>query len=237
MITAATSRPASACSMRVEVVERHLDELVRPVGQEELAEPVVAGGHGEAGVAVVGLHDRDDPAAPGRVPGGLERDVDRLAAAAAVDDLGQPLGSRLDQRLGQRRAGERREVVVADVEVRHRAGDRGRDLRVAVAEVVGAAVEVDVEQPLARHVVDEVVLAPVDDQRDAALDPEVGLAGVPVLARLRRGPRPWTRTRTRRSRASSGLRPAIGLHSTRPNRSTVCTTVVTGPQWSRQRSR
>ena len=68
-------------------------------------------------------------------------------------------------------------------------------------EVVGAAVEVDVEQPLARHVVDEVLLAPVDDQRDAGLDPEVGLAGVPELPGLRRAPPPWSRTRTRRSRS------------------------------------
>ena len=48
-------------------------------------------------------------------------------------------------------------------------------------EVVGAAVEVDVDQALALDVVDEVALAPVDDQRDAGVDPELGLARVPVL--------------------------------------------------------
>ena len=64
-------------------------------------------------------------------------------------------------------------------------GHRADHLGVAVAEVVRAAVEVDVDQPLARHVVEEVALAPVDDERDAGVHPELGLAGVPELLALR----------------------------------------------------
>ena len=72
---------------RVDVAERHLDELVGPVGEEQLGEPVVAGGDRQAGVAVVGLDDRDDLAPLGGVPGALERDVDRLAAAGSEGHL------------------------------------------------------------------------------------------------------------------------------------------------------
>ena len=58
--------------------------------------------------------------------------------------------------------------MVADVERAHARRDGLDQLRVAVAEVVGAAVQVHVDQPQARHVPDEVALAPVDDQVDAA---------------------------------------------------------------------
>src|SRR6185312_9206991 len=55
------------------------------------------------------------------------------------------------------------------------------DLWVAVAQVVGATVEVHVDEPLALDVVDEVALAPVDDQRHPGVHPELGLVRVPVL--------------------------------------------------------
>ena len=70
---------------RLQVVERDLHELVGPVGQEQLGEALVARRDGEPGVAVVALGDRDDRAALPRVAGGLDGDVDRLAAARAVD--------------------------------------------------------------------------------------------------------------------------------------------------------
>ena len=89
MITAATSPPASAASIASRSLKGTWHELVGLIGQEQLGEPVVAGRHRQAGVAVIGLDDRDDLAALRRVPGGLDRDVDGLAAAAAVDDLGQ----------------------------------------------------------------------------------------------------------------------------------------------------
>jgi hypothetical protein len=135
--------------MAARVVERHLDELVGAVGQEELAESLIAGAYGEPGVPVVGLGDRDQSPPLRGVSRGLERDVDGFAAAAAVDDLCESFGSAADQSLRERCAGHSREVVVADVEVRHRLGDRGNDLGVAVAQVVGASIEVHVEQPLA----------------------------------------------------------------------------------------
>jgi len=58
-------------------------------------------------------------------------------------------------------------------------------LGVAVAQVVGAAVEVHVDQALALDVVDEIALPAVDDQRHAGIDPELGLVRVPELLGLR----------------------------------------------------
>ena len=183
MITAATSPAAQRLLHRVEVVERHLHELVRPVGQEQPREAIVAGRDGEPGVAVVALQDRDDLAPLARVARGLDRDVDRLAAAGAVDHAAHVRRARLDERLGQRRARQRREMVVADVEPLHRLLERGDQLRVAVAEVVRAAVEVQVDQAAAGHVPEEVALAPVDHEIDAGVLPEVGLVRVPELPR------------------------------------------------------
>src|ERR1700735_39320 len=47
--------------------------------------------------------------------------------------------------------------------------------------VVRPPVEAHVEEPLPLDVVDEVALPPVDDQRDARFDPELGLVRVPEL--------------------------------------------------------
>src|SRR5215472_4684886 len=74
--------------------------------------------------------------------------------------------------------------MVADVERAHAGRDRLDKLGVAVAEVERAAVEVHVDQAQARHVPDEVAVPPVDDEVDAGLGPEVGLARVPVLPGL-----------------------------------------------------
>jgi hypothetical protein len=170
---------------RVEVVERHVGELVRPVGEEQAREPLVAGRDGQPGMPVVRLGDRDHPPPSGGVPGRLERDVDRLAAPAAVHHLGDAVRRGGDQRLGQRGAGDRGEVVVADVEVGHGLRQRGDDLRVAVPEVVRAAVEVHVDEALAADVVDQVPLAPPDHERYAGLRPEPRLARVPEPLGLR----------------------------------------------------
>jgi hypothetical protein len=158
---------------------------VNSSGQEQGGEPLVTGGHGQAGVPVVGLGHRDDAALLGRVPRALQRDVDGLPAAAAVHDLAEARRGRGDQGLGQGGAGQAGEVVVADVEALHGRGDRGGHLGVSVAQVVGAAVEVDVDEPLALDVEDEVALPAVDDQRDAGVDPELGLVRVPELLGLR----------------------------------------------------
>ena len=178
--------PAAQRSLhRLQVVERHVAELVRPVGQEQGGEPLVAGGHGEPGVPVVGLGHRDDAALLRRVPRAFQRDVDGLPAAGPVHDFCQPWRCAAQQGLGQGGAGQAREVMVADVEALHGRGHRGRHLGVAVAQVVGAAVEVDVDEPLALDVVDEVALPAVDDQRNPGVDPELGLVRVPELLGFR----------------------------------------------------
>ena len=166
-----------------EVVERNVRELIRAVGQEEARETVVARGHGEAGVAVVPLEDGDDPAPPAGVARRLDRNVGRLAAARAVDHPAHVRRARLDQGLRQRRPRQRGKVMVADVEALHRLLERRDQLRVAVPQVVGAAVQVQVDESPAGHVPEEVALAPVDDEVDAGVLPEVGLVRVPELPR------------------------------------------------------
>src|SRR5260370_13837083 len=75
-------------------------------------------------------------------------------------------------------------MVVADVERPHARRNGLDELRIAVPEVVGSAIEMDVDQPDARHVPDEVALPAIDDQVDPCLRPEIGLAGIPELSRL-----------------------------------------------------
>ena len=182
---------------RRQVVERDVGELLGAIRQEERGEAVVTGRHCQSRMAVVGLDDRDDLALLGRVPGGLERDVDRLAPTAAVDDLADVGRCGLDERLGERRTGEGREVMVPDVEVLHGSCHRLHDLGIAMPEVVGPSVQVDVDEPLARDVVDEVVLPPVDDERHPGVDPE--LASCPGS----RTPSTWRASRSWRRRRSS----------------------------------
>ena len=169
---------------RVEVVERHLDELVRPVGEEELGEALVARRHREAGVPVVALEDRDDLAPLARVAGGLDRDVGRLAAARAVDRPAAASAGRW--RPAPRRARSARapgsggcRCRTAPSPARASAISSG----IAVAEVVRAAVEVQVDQPPARHVPEQVALAAVDHEVDAGVLPEPRLVRVPELLR------------------------------------------------------
>ena len=161
-----------------------MGEVLRLVREEHLREAVIPGAHCQTGVPVVRLHDRHDLALLHGVPGRLERDVDRLATAGTVNHLRETSRGRRDERFGERGAGKRREVVIADIEVLHRHRDGLDDLWIAVAEVVRAAIEVSVDKTLARHVVDEVFLAPIDDERHAGVDPELGLARIPVLLGL-----------------------------------------------------
>ena len=134
-------------------------------------------------MAVVALADRDDLAALARVARGLDRDVGRLAAARPVDHPPHVRRAGGHERLGERGAGERREVVVADVEAAHRLLEHGDQLGIAMAEVVRAAVEVQVDQPPARHVPEQVALAAVDHEVDAGVLPEPRLVRVPELLR------------------------------------------------------
>ena len=115
--TAATSWARSAVLHGGEIVERHVDELARrPLRQEERGGALVAGGEREAGVAVVALLDGDDGAPFGRVARGLDRDLDRLAAARREHRVLQIARRGAHQRRGELGARAAREVMVADVE-------------------------------------------------------------------------------------------------------------------------
>jgi hypothetical protein len=73
---------------------------------------------------------------------------------------------------------------LADVEMRHAFRDRLHHFRIAVAQAVGAAVEMHVDQAPAAHIPQEVALPAVDDQVDAGVGPELGLVRVPERLRL-----------------------------------------------------
>src|SRR5436305_14359182 len=50
----------------------------------------------------------------------------------------------------------------------------------AMAEIIGAAIEMQIDQAAARHVMEEIAVAPVDHQIDARLLPELRLVGIPI---------------------------------------------------------
>jgi hypothetical protein len=114
------------------------------------------------------------------VKGGLDGNIDRLAAAAAIHDIAHVFGTGFHQRFRQRRPRQRREMVVADVEHLGAALQRFHQLRIAMAEVKCAAVEVEIDQPLAREVIDEITLAAADHEIDAEILPGLGLTGIPM---------------------------------------------------------
>ncbi len=74
---------------RVDVVEGNLDERLGLVGEEDLGEAVVAGGHRKPGMAVVALDDRDDLASFCGVSGRFYGNVHSLGAAWGEDGVGQ----------------------------------------------------------------------------------------------------------------------------------------------------
>ncbi len=186
MMTQAASPLAISALHRVEIVERNLgDVLLVRLRQEELGEAVVADLHREAGVAVVAALQADDPSALGGVARALQGDVDRLAAARGEHREVEAVRRVLGQHLGKLRPHQRREMVVADVEMLHPLAHGGDHLRVAMAERIDAAVQMEVDQPAAVHVVEVVALAPVDHEVDALPLPFQRLAGVPVLDGLR----------------------------------------------------
>ena len=152
--------------------------------QEELREAVVADLHREARCG------RDSSAARQMI---RRRLVAWRALFSAMSIASPPperehrilqaLGRVLRQHLGELGAHQRREMMVADVEVVHALLHRGDHFRIAVAERVDAAVEMQVDQPAAVHVVEVVALAAVDHEVDALALPLQRLAGVPDFER------------------------------------------------------
>ena len=166
-----------------EVVEGHLHELVRPVGEEDLREAVVAGRDREAAVPVIALDDRDDLPSLGGVARRFQRDVGGFRTSRREDRVARPRRDR-NQRLGERGTRDGGEPVIADVEVVERGPQRFDQLRIAMSEVVGSAVDVEVDQPPPIDVVDQVALPRAHDEVDAGVEPEPGLSGIPVAHRL-----------------------------------------------------
>ena len=71
--------------------------------------------------------------------------------------------------------------MVAHVKVVQRRFQRGNQLWVTMPEIVGSAVQMQVNQAPTRHIVKVVTFAPVDHQIDAGILPELCLSGVPVF--------------------------------------------------------
>ena len=165
------------------VVERHVHELARRTGGPEgRSGPLVPGRQGQAGVPVVPPGRRDDAAAARGPPSALEGHVDGLAAAAA--EHGVPhAGGEVDQAGGQQGAFDAGEVVVADVEPVQGEPQLLDQRGMPVAEVEGAAVEVEVEELPPVDVPDPVALAPPDHQVRTQPDERPDPVGAHVLLR------------------------------------------------------
>ena len=174
--------PAQRIFHRVEIVERDVNEFALGIlRQEDLRKPFRAGLDGQPGMAVIGAHDRDDLSLLRRVPRRLDRDVDRLGTASAIDGVLQISWAAFGERFSERRSRQRRKMMIAHVEPLRRGGHDRNEFRIAMAEIVSSAVEMDVDQSAAVHVVKEVALAPIDHQIDAHILPRLGLPRVPEL--------------------------------------------------------
>ena len=174
--------PAQRVFHGVEIVERDVNEFALGVlRQEDLRKSFGAGLDGEPGMAVIGAHDRDDLALLRRVPCRLDRDVDRLSTASAVDSVLQIARAAFGERFSERRSRQRRKMMIAHIEPLRRGAHDGNEFRIAMAEIVSSAVEMDVDQAAAVHVVKEVTLTPIDHQIDAHILPGLGLPRVPEL--------------------------------------------------------
>ena len=168
----------------LEIVERHLDHLIaRGIREEELREAVVADLDCKSGMSVIAALDADEFPPLGRMPGALERDIDRLPAARREDRVLQAFRGQFRQHFGDMRAHERGEMVIADIEILHALTHRFDDFRVAVTEAVGAAIEMDIDQPPSIHVPEKIAFAAIDDEIDPHALPLGRLAGVPELFR------------------------------------------------------
>ena len=115
---------------------------------------------------------------------GLNGNVDRLTTTArehAVRHGARRTGRKL---LGERGAVDTGEMVIADVNLVEGADKRRNHLRIAVAKVEGAAVEMEVHQLVARQIPHAIALA--------APHHELRAEGVPDLDAM------WRNMRTRR---------------------------------------
>ena len=130
-------------------------------------------------MSVIGLDDGDDLALFGGVARRLDRQLHRLGASCAVDGVLQAVGRARRQRFGQRGARERREVMIAHVETPGAGVQHFNELGIAVAEIVGAAVEVNVDEAGAIKVVKAIAFPAIDHQIDAGVLPELRLVRVP----------------------------------------------------------
>ena len=74
--------------------------------------------------------------------------------------------------------------MVAHVEMIKCCFECFHQFRMTMAKIIGATIQVQIDQPVARHVIKEVTLTFVDDQINAGFLPEHRLLGVPETDRF-----------------------------------------------------
>jgi len=131
-------------------------------------------------MTVIAFGNRHDPPPPGRVARAGERDFNRLGPTCTKDKATHS-PRRLDEMLGQRRARGRREPVISNVKVIACQLQRFGQLRIAIAEIEGTAIDVQANQPPPGHVVNAAALAPADTKIDALTQPEIHFPRIPEL--------------------------------------------------------
>ena len=145
---------------------------------------VGTGGTRQTGLAVIPRVKAKDATATSCVTRGLNGNVDGLATTAREHAVRHDPRRARRQLLGERGTIHAGEVMVADVDLVKGADERRDHLRIAVAEVEGTAVEMEVHQLMPGQVPHAIPLA--------APHHELRAEGVPDLDAM------WRNMRTRR---------------------------------------
>jgi len=129
-------------------------------------------------MAVISLEERDNLAAVYCMTCRLERSLDTLRTTGAEDGV-RHVRCHTNQLLGVGLPRDIRAQAVAPVEAVERRLQRRHELRIAMAKVVGAAIDVRVDETPRRRVVEDVALPVIDHEANPRIPPELHLAGVP----------------------------------------------------------
>ncbi len=74
--------------------------------------------------------------------------------------------------------------MIAHIKMIERIFECINKLGIAVAQIISAAIQMQINQPPAIHIINEIALAFVDDQINASLGPEFGFLGIPIFDRF-----------------------------------------------------
>src|SRR5690606_30215113 len=153
-----------------------------------------------------------------RVTRGSDRNLVRLGAAWRADGIRQIAGRQPRQKPGKLATGFRAKMTIAHIERLERVTERGDHLRMAVAEIVGPAIEMKILKLTPVHIPDAIALPPSDRQRHARAEPrlhphghEIGVVEFEYPALARRHLHPVEHF-LQRHRLSSRIRCTCPVH-------------------------